>query len=467
MIDGSDKYLFGDSLYKEQDVIIICNTEEDSLAMMSGIHHIGALKNALCVSSPSNENDFFWINRSSEFISKFQSVIICPSIDAEGIKFRETCFEMLINFNLRWIDLNVFLKKEKHTTIQHLLDTQGKKVVADLMKHVEKPYHSCGMLVKKIERERRQDNFFTGFYGLDRSCKFKLGELAVLAGESNDGKTTIVRQFMIFAVRCGWKLGCMFGEETPEKFMDLTIRQAYHGNDNFESTVDYFGDNQYAPKFEVEDRFKKEFGDAVNLFQVDRVREIERIGDKIIDWIYHCCDIEGRKVFFIDNLMKVTADEDSDEYRAQARFIERLYRTAQKKGVFVLMIVHTKKITGLIDTNSIHGSKKIYNTPDYVLFFQRMDRFAPAKDMNREQGLKQVRYQTNMPDHVDFTSFMWAHKIRDRNPSYKKDCHAMKYDFKTTCSTELLCSQHGNKVHENGWSTFVNQVDKQDSDFNR
>jgi len=453
-----DTHMTGDHMHEGQSVLIICNSEYDTLAMLSGIQHIGALKNALCVSAPEDDSDFFWVARCNEFLSQFQSIIICPSIDSAGIKFREKCFEILVNFDIQWIDLNIFLNPEHHTTIDHLLETRGKKTVADLMKHIERPYHSCGMLAKKIQRKQQQQDFYTGFYGLDRACKFKLGELAVLAGESNDGKTTMVRQFMIFAVRCGWKLGCMFGEETQDKFMDLTIRQAYHGSDNFETTTDYFGDSQYMPTAQVEDRFKAEFGEAVNLFQIDRVREIERIGDKIIDWIYHCCDIEGRRVFFIDNLMKVTADEESDEYKAQARFIERLYRTGQKKGVFILMIVHTKKITGLIDQNSIHGTKKIYNTPDYVIFFQRMDRFTQTDKINKEQATKKVRFQAALPEHVDFTSFMWAHKIRDRNPSYKYDCHALGYDYKTTCSTELLSSYHGDTIHKDGWSRIINSI---------
>ncbi len=271
-----------------------------------------------------------------------------------------------------------------------------------------------------------------------------------------------MRQMMIFAIRNGVKMGCMFGEETNSKFMDLTIRQAYHGEHCFDCKTDSFGDNNYTPLLEIEDRFKKEFGDAVNLFQIDKVREIEKIGTKIIEWICHCSDIEGRTAFFLDNLMKITADEESDEYRAQASFIEKLYRTAQKKGVFIMMVVHTKKITGLIDANSISGTKKIYNTPDHVLFFQRMDRFTKTKDMTREQADKQIRYQCSIPEHINFTSFMWAHKIRDRNPSYTKDCHVLEYDFKTTCSTELLPSKFNKRVHENGWSVIINTMTKSD-----
>ena len=462
-----DTYMFGDCMYEKQKVIVICNSEHDSSAFMEGIMHIGALDKILSVSAPTGDEDdsFFWVARCAEFLSRFDKIAICPSIDADGIKFREKCFEMLINFPVRWIDLNQFLNPKHHTTIDDLLNTHGKKKVADLMKHVETPPHSCGMLARKIERSVREELFFTGFYGLDRACKFKFGELAVIAGESNDGKTTMVRQMMIFAVRNGINLGCMFGEETNEKFMDLAIRQAYHGMENFESQVDCFGDSQFTPKPEIEDRFKKEFGDTVNLFQLGKVRDIEKIGDKILDWIAFCSDIEGRRVFFLDNLMKVTADEESDEYVAQAKFIEKLYRLAQKKRVFIMMIVHTKKITGLIDQNSIHGTKKIYNTPDYVIFFQRMDRFSQTKELTKEQADKRIRFKACLPEHVKFTSFLWAHKIRDRNPSYTKDLHALEYDFQTTCSTELLSKYHGDKLHKEGWSKLVHEMEATDSNI--
>ena len=135
------------------------------------------------------------------------------------------------------------------------------------------------------------------------------------------------------------------------------------------------------------------------MFQNDKVREIERIGVKIIDWICHCSDIKGRRAFFIDNLMKVTADEESDEYRAQASFIEKLYRTAQTKGVFIMMIVHTKKITGLIDQNSIHGTKKIYNTPDHYILFQRMDSVSQTKEITKDPADKIIRHKASCHDY--------------------------------------------------------------------
>ncbi len=464
-ISGGESILFGSHLYNGQRVLIVLEGEFDALAMTEGIYHINAQSHCMAVSVPSGASSVKWIESCKDFLKQFDTIVVCPDIDKTGIKMRENCFDALKDYDVRWIDLSVFLKADKYNDVNSLLITQGKKVVADLLKHIEKPYHSCGMLANKIQREAKRELFFTGFYGLDRACKFKFGELAVLAGESNDGKTTITRQMLITAIKNGQKVGAVFGEETPEKFMDLTIRQAYHGGDNFESQMDYFGDSQFQPKFEVEDQWRKEYGKNVNLFQLDRVRDTEKIGEKILDWVSHCADIEGHKVFFIDNLMKVTADEDSDEYVAQAKFIEKLYRLAQKKGVFIMMIVHTKKITGLINQNSIHGTKKIYNTPDYVLFFQRMDRFSATDKMNPQQANDFIRYKAGVNKEQEFTSFIWAHKIRDRNSSYSQDMHVLEYDFKTTCSSELLSAKYTSKVHENGWSKIIGEYSKQDSNF--
>ena len=461
-IKGGENILYGSHLYQGQTVLIICEGEFDALAMSEGIHHINAQSYAMAVSVPSGGGSTAWIESCELFLKKFKTIVVCPDIDEHGIKMREACFEKMKNYDLKWIDLEPFLNIKHHNDLNSLLKTKGKKAVADLMKHIETPYHSCGMNASKIQRSAKRELFFTGFYGLDRACKFKLGELAILAGESNDGKTTICRQMLITAIQNGHTTGAVFGEETPDKFMDLMIRQAYHGGDNFESNRDEFGDYQFMPKFEVEDAWRREYGQKINLFQLDRVRDIEKIGDKIIEWVSHCADIEGKTVFFIDNLMKVTADEETDEYVAQAKFVEKLYRLAQKKGVFILMIVHTKKITGLIDQNSIHGTKKIYNTPDYVLFFQRMDRFSETKELSRDKATKTIRYGCNIPEDTAFTSFIWAHKIRDRNPSYKGDMHAMIYDYKTTCSTELLSTKYFSNVHQNGWSEIINQVAQAD-----
>ncbi len=51
------------------------------------------------------------------------------------------------------------------------------------------------------------------------------------------------------------------------------------------------------------------------------------------------CDVEGIRVFIVDNLMKVTADAEN-ENSAQGAFIEKLYNLAQKKNIHIILIVH-------------------------------------------------------------------------------------------------------------------------------
>lgn len=452
-VTGGSEILFGSHLYREQRVLIVAEGEIDALSLHEGIAFAKADKKVLCVSVPSGTSHK-WIEQCEPFIAQFEKVVICPDTDIAGIKFREKCFEALNN--VFWIDLRQMLDKDQ-TDINNLLKTKGKKRVADVLQHIERPYHSCGLTASKIDNSTTNNElFFTGFYGLDRCCHFKYGELALLAGESNDGKTTISRQMMLFAVKQGIGVGCLFGEETNNKFQDLTIRQAYSGQQGvYDKTADYFGDDQYTPTQHIREKWNNEYGRAINLFQLGRVRGIDRIGNKLLEWISHCADIEGRKFFIIDNLMKVTADEDSDEYVAQGKFIEKLYRLAQKKNVFIMMIVHTKKITGLIDQNSISGTKKLYNTPDYVLFFQRLDRFKQTDQMDSAKARKIIAIRSKVDEMIPFTSYIWAHKVRDRNCQYQQDMHAMEYNPKSTCSTELLPCETTRSVHENGWSRVL------------
>ena len=455
-IPGGESILFGSHLYNNQPVLIICEGEFDCLSMHEGIKFVNAQSKVMAVSVPSGSGHNKWIETCSNFLDQFQTIVICSDLDEAGVKMRDTCAERMSNYQVKWIDLERFLNKDHHIDINDLLITKGKKHVGYLLKHIESIDHDCGFKADKIQTGGKKELFFTGFWGLDRVCKFEFGETTVLAGDSNDGKTTVARQMMISAIQNGHKVGCMFGEEKKSKFLELSVRQSYHNTKCFETNEDYYGDREFTPTPEIEDRWKKEYGKNINLFQLDKVRSIEVIGEKILDWISFCCDVEGVRVFFIDNLMKVTADADN-ENSAQGAFIEKLYNLAQIKNIHIILIVHTKKIDGLINSNSISGSKKVYNTPDYVLFFQRMDRYRKALDWPFEKAKKAVENDAGFEDDVDFTSYIKAHKIRDRS-TYTTDTHLMKYDFKTTCSTELLPSSKHDRVHVNGWSEIVHSI---------
>jgi len=449
-ISGGSNILYGAHMFRGHGALIITEGEIDCLSMYEGIKFVGAEDQVMAVSVPSGTS-YKWIEQCQQFLDQFDSIIICADNDEAGIKFREEAFtKMRDRHSMKWIDLGL----QKVNDVNDLLMSKGKEAVGSLLSRIEAPCHTHGLSADKIERNLHSGYIKFGFYGLDRALQgAKLGELTVLAGESNDGKSTIVRQIVSYNVRNGVGVGAVFGEETPERFMDESIRQCYIGREHRTlSGNTEWSDPVFEPSAATEALWKKEYGKNINLFQIDKVRDNDKIGDKIFEWMNHCAEIENKHLFIIDNLMKITIDEHCDELTAQAKFMERLYRFVQKKMVHVILVVHTKKIEGMIDQNSIHGSKKIYNTPDTVLFFQRADRFKTGEGQNRETMMDALKKDCNITD--DFTSYIWAHKIRHRNPNYTKTRHLMEYDRQSTLSTELLSSDDFNEedLYEDGHS---------------
>ena len=450
-ITGGESILFGAHFYRGQRRLIITEGEFDCMAMYQAINYVNAQNDLMAVSVPSGAGANKWIEQCQDFLKQFETVIICPDGDPDGIKMRETCFERMtaLDIDVRWIDIR---RKTKKNDINALLIESGLSGVSDLLKRIEEPYHTCGLTGDQIKKSIKKELYFTGFYGLDRCCKFQFGETAVLAGESNDGKTTVCRQIANYAIKCGHRVGGFFGEEESQTFRELGIRQAYGDPNNFTKEEDYFGDLELTPTDEAIQKWSDEYGRNINLFQVSRVRDNKNTGDEILDWMRHCADVEGRRVFIIDNLMKITAGDPAGEFVAQARFIEQLYNLSQQKGLFSILIVHTKKIEGFINVNSISGTKKIYNTPDYVLFFQRLDRMQVN---DRQEAATSIREIAKVGPEIEFTLYMRAHKIRNRPGAYNIDTHILRYDQQTTRSVELLPVEYHKKTHNNGYSELL------------
>lgn len=457
-IPGGEGILFGAHMYLGQKRLIITEGEFDCIAMYLGIRYVNSLKDIMTVSVPNGSGATGWIDECEAFLRQFEVIIICPDADGDGIKMRENCFEKLITkgFDVRWINLRRKLKNKSQTDINELLINCGLGPVSDLLKIIETPYHAAGLIANKIkDPEKEPELFYTGFTGLDRSCKFEFGETTILAGESNDGKTTVCRQWIHFAIKCGWKIGAFFGEETNITFRNLGIRQSYDDPDNFKDVKDFWGDFEPKPTNVAKNRWSQEFGKHINLFQLGRVRDGHNLADELLDWIRHCADVEGRKVFFVDNLMKITAGDPAAEMIAQARFIEQLYNLAQQKMIHIVLVVHTKKIEGIINGNSISGTKKIYNTPDYVLFFQRLERIKLTGSKTHEDYANLIRTEAKISSDIEFTSFIRSHKIRNRPAGYHIDMHVFRYNSQTTCSTELLPVEYHKKTHEHGNSEIL------------
>jgi hypothetical protein len=470
-VAGGNPVLYGMHLYVAQAILVITEGEVDCVSFYEGISFAGMTDKVIVCSVPTGTSHT-WVESCKSFIEKFKMVVIVSDSDEAGVKFREVCFQKIsYHDNVRWIDMEQMLPTgKKLNDVNDYLRLYGKQKVAQLLSKIEVPHHDCGTSASKTRRVSRTGHIKTGFFGLDRVLSgLKLSNLSLLAGESNDGKSTIGRQIIGYMAKNKVGIGCMMGEETDECFMDSMIRQQYHEDNLYNKAEDDWGDTFFTPKAEVEERWKHEFGEQIGLFQISRVRQNDSVIERLCEWISHGADVEGKTFFFIDNLMKITAEDSDNEFAAQAKVIEELYKLATKKQIHIMLVTHTKKIEGLINDNSISGSKKLINTPDVILAFQRADRLKSSRDMTKDAAIWRIATNAGLVERPtkeeakgayvgpEFTSYINCFKIRDRKSTYTRTVHCLKYDARTQLSFEQLPSEGVNKskLYEDGYSVIL------------
>lgn len=461
--NGQDKYLkikgkhttlFGAHLYKGQPHLLVCEGEIDAMSGHEGIFYAGLQNELLSVSIP-NGTSYGFIDSCEEFLRQFDTIIICSDLAPSGIQFKETCIKIMLSrgYKVRFIDLKDTLTNNDHQDLNDVLVFHGQQAIADLFKNIQAPSHSCGLIASEIETEKRDKPFFTGYWGVDRSCKFAGNEVCLLAGNTNEGKSTILKQMINYNISLGNSVGVYSGEETNQMYRNLSIRQVYDEPDMFTSEPDYFGDHEPEPTKAAIEKWNKEYGRSINLFQSNIPRNAN-LGARILDWISHCADVEGRTAFYLDNLSKIVIDDPQEELIAQAKFLEKIYNIAKDKNVFIMIVVHVKKYVGLIHGNAISGSKKLQNIPDYLLLFQNVERLEIPKD-DIPKTLQELRENAGIFCDVKYSSYITSSKIRNKPFCYDKRIHIFRYDPKTTRSTELLPERLHTRTHKNGYSIIL------------
>ena len=84
----------------------------------------------------------------------------------------------------------------------------------------------------------------------------------------------------------------------------------------------------------------------------------------------------GIEMVLIDNLMtSIEVDINSDLYRAQSRFVNKLCKIAKRHKIIILLIVHPRKNTGYKadENDEVSGSADITNRVDVVMTYKKDD----------------------------------------------------------------------------------------------
>ena len=191
---------------------------------------------------------------------------------------------------------------------------------------------------------------------------FRPGEVTILAGSNNSGKSQMVGQFTLTAMQQGERCCIASMEFAPAKWLR---RLAVQATAIRQPSADYIR--------------------AVHGWYRDRLWAFAVTGTakatRTLDVFAYAAQRYGVRWFVVDNLAKCGLSED--DYNGQKAFVDRLTDFARDTGSHVVLVHHLRKSDGdrLPDKNEIKGSGGIADMADNVLLVWRNRRKEEARKL--------------------------------------------------------------------------------------
>lgn len=346
--------------------VVITEGQPDRMAVwQSGYKNV--------VSVPSGSNNFKWIENCWEWIQNVEEWIVFSDNDAPGKKMAQEIKNRLKNVKILIAerkDANEVLFYEGEETLFDLIQEKINEKPPGILDVADMEYRSF--------IDVQQDTIETGFAEYDRHVEdLKLGEITIVFGRNNEGKTTFMSQMMAHCISKGTKMFAFNGEMSERKFQDWLYRQIVGCDKKFYQTIETkYGDKQEL-KSSVVTSIKKWHKDT--LYMYDNKKKV----DNVIDSFFGSAEISvrkyGVKLVIVDNLMSILEEDANSIYSDQGNFIQRCKDFAKCNNVHFVIVCHPNKIKGEIqdeignlEKGDISGSGNISNKADNIIAVERV-----------------------------------------------------------------------------------------------
>jgi KaiC/GvpD/RAD55 family RecA-like ATPase len=217
----------------------------------------------------------------------------------------------------------------------------------------------------EVEAKNVKSGFSSGFATHDfNDSGMKAGDLILLTGSRNQGKTTFSRQIVISAAQQGIKSLVWYAEADEGLEKGYLVRLVAN-SDEVEKYDNGFGRTTWLANEDAQKRFNEEYENLISMYVKPVALEVPVFTDlmtRMRDSAKH-----GTRLFVIDNMMKLTADQ-ANALDAQKRIIMELKDFAVRTDSTIILICHPRKGDG---DQSISGALEQENTADTILRFSR------------------------------------------------------------------------------------------------
>ncbi len=207
--------------------------------------------------------------------------------------------------------------------------------------------------------------FSSGFLTHDYNDSGMKPGLTLLTGKRNQGKTTFSRQLIIAAAMQNQKVFVWYGEGTKEMEKGYLARLIAREDEIITSDNGY-GRTIWSAGPGAEERYNNTVGKNIDMY-VKPLRLSMPVFDDLISRMTDKAR-QGTKLFIIDNMMKLTADQ-YDTFKAQQSIVAKLKEFCDYHDASIVLIAHPKKGDG---DQSVSGAMEQENTADTILRFKRV-----------------------------------------------------------------------------------------------
>lgn len=356
--------------------LVITEGEIDTLSVIEA-----GYKNVISV--PFGSNNFTWIEKSFEFLEKFNNIIIFSDNDAPGIAMRKEVIFRLGVWKCRFIDLPQTIVKDgkliKIKDANELLYYTDKETVLDYIANAQE------MPVVGVEDLAQIPDFdiesalglYSGIEGIDKIIyKFLLGSVLVVTGKKGAGKSTLINQcFVCEPLQQGYDVFIYSGELDPgilKSWVELTMAGPVH--------TKMKGDFIHLIEKNIRLKMEEWYTKRIWLYK-QKSNKIQDIIDKAIAITRKY----GVKVWVIDNLTTIDLDANSTELlEKQKKLIVDLNDLSIMYGILIVLICHPRKVMAGQDlvSDDVGGNGALTNLAPYVASVKRYD----DKDKKGEKG---------------------------------------------------------------------------------
>jgi twinkle protein len=361
-ITGSKPYLFNAKNIEPGGELIICEGEFDCMVLWQC-----GYTNVVSVGAGANSMRTV-IEQGDELFKQFDSLLIVSDNDESGDNM-DAAFMEKYGSNAKLLDKSIYKRndinedyvKYGREQIVKLIDS-AKLKVEGMRDMEENPYRGL----------KTGDNFYipTGIKTLDYAMNdLCSGDVTLITGRSNGGKTTFCTQIQANAIDKGYRVLIISGEGKQEELINNFYTAVIGRKDDYYDVVQVNKKQRKEPKPHVLAALQKWHYKKLRLFTKGDSKL--KTSNELFNMLAAEIKLNKHHLVVVDNLMSVlSVEKASEKLEAQADFLQRCCDLAKAYNVHIIVVLHPNKtyVKGQdMDFEYISGTGDMANKSDNII----------------------------------------------------------------------------------------------------